>query len=109
MTSAVANRRMPSASDRVTRKITADSVLTARAEAPLQQLVRREQLAAEIRRDEEHADEDAADDVAERELQERHVAGIGLRRHADEVSVLVSVATIVKQIAHHGTMRSVRK
>jgi hypothetical protein len=26
-----------------------------------------------------------------------------------KVSVLVSVATIVKQIAHHGTLRSVRK
>ena len=51
----------------------------------------------------------AADDVPERQLQERHVAGVGRRRHADEVSVLVSVATIVKQIAHHGTVRPVRK
>ena len=58
--------------------------LDARAEAALQQLVRREQIAAEVGRDEQQADEDAADDVADRELQERHVAGVGLRRNADE-------------------------
>ena len=52
------NRRMPSASERVIRKITADSVFTRRAEPALQQLVRREQIAAEVRRDEQHADED---------------------------------------------------
>jgi len=51
-------------------------------------------------------DDQTSDDVAERELQEGQVAGIRERRHADEESVLVSVATTVKQIAHQGTDRS---
>ena len=58
--------------------------LDPRAEPPLQQLVRREEVAAKICRNEEKADDDAADDVAQRELQERHVAGIGGSRDADE-------------------------
>ena len=58
--------------------------LDARAEAPLQQLVRREQIAAEVGGDEQQADDDAADDVAERELQKRHVAGVRGGGNADE-------------------------
>ena len=59
-------------------------VLHAGTEAALQQLVRRQQFAAEIRGNEQRADDDAADDVAHHQLQERHVAGVGLRGHADE-------------------------
>ena len=59
-------------------------VLDLGTEPPQQQFVRREQLAAEVRRQEQHADEHASDHVAERELKERHVAGVGAGRHADE-------------------------
>ena len=50
MTSAVANSRMPSASVRVIMKMTAATFFTAGPKRLQQQLVRREQLAAEVRR-----------------------------------------------------------
>jgi hypothetical protein len=55
-----------------------------RPETLLEQLVRRHQRPAEIPRQEHDADDDPADHVPGRELQERPVAGVGRRRHADE-------------------------
>ena len=51
----VANSRMPSASDRVTRKSPADERRDAPPEASLQQLVRGDEVAAEVGRDEQRA------------------------------------------------------
>ena len=80
----MAKSRTPSASVRVTTKMTAAIFFTPGPKRRCSSSYRGEQIAAEVGGDEEHADEDAADDVAERELQERHVAGKCLGRDADE-------------------------
>ena len=83
MTSAVAKSLMPSASVRVITKMIAATFLTSgpkRRSSSSYDV----QLAAEIRRQEQHAHQEAADHVAQRQLQERHVRCIGAGRHADE-------------------------
>ena len=57
ITSAVANRRMPSASERVSRKMTADSVLHARPNRRCSSSYDVNEVAAEIGRNEQHADD----------------------------------------------------
>src|SRR5205085_7017606 len=83
MTSAVAKSRIPSASDRVMRKIAAATFLT---RSPNRRWSNSYdvQIAAKVRWDEYHADKHAADDVPEHELQERHVAGVRRGGYADE-------------------------
>ena len=74
---------MPSASVRVITKMIAATFLTSgpkRRSSSSYDV----QLAAEIRRQEQHAHQEAADHVAQRQLQERHVRCIGAGRHADE-------------------------
>ena len=84
MTIEVAKSRMPSASERVTRKRPAESVVTRRPKRRCSNSYEVIEIAAEVGRDEERAHDHPADDVAERQLQERHVAGIGRGGNADE-------------------------
>src|SRR5262245_32867562 len=51
-------------------------VLSLNSEPPLQQLIRRQQLALKISRDEKQADNDSRDDVAQHDLQVSQAAAL---------------------------------
>ena len=109
MTSAVAKSRIPSASDRVMRKIAAATFLTRSPN-------RRWSNSYDVKRSpRKYAGMNITLTITRpmtypntscRNVMSPAYAMAGTLMN---VSVLVSVATIVKQIAHHGTERAVRK
>ncbi len=109
MTSAVAKSRMPSASERVIRKITAATLFTRSPK-------RRWSSSYDVKRSPRKYAGMKITLTMTRPITYPNTSCRNVMSpvYADagtlmKVSVLVSVATTVKQIAHHGTDRPVRK